>query len=197
MITRWLGSDSPNIVPSIVEHEPPGAAIVLLCSDGLWNYASSLPHLRRILDDTIEDLLEASVASSEGSATSSQEVPMVAIAEALCSFALESGGQDNISIALLRMGPPILSWSRATERVPKVEFFATPGPSIESSPMSTAVASKADSNSLDPNGTDAATNDSTLGSERIVSTVDPDQLQQQSQSETLAAQADVQQGDTL
>jgi serine/threonine protein phosphatase PrpC len=112
MITRWLGSDAPNVVPSIVEHEPASGAILLLCSDGLWNYASSLPHLRRILDDAIEDLLAELPVF---------EVSMEQVAEALCSFALSSGGQDNIAIALLRMGPPITAWVRNSERVPKVD----------------------------------------------------------------------------
>ncbi len=119
MITRWLGSDAPNVVPSIVEHEPAGAAIVLLCSDGLWNYASSVTHLRRILDDTIEDLLAA--APSPAPSGESSEVSMLAIAEALCTFALQCGGQDNIAIALLRMGPPITSWIRNSERVPRAD----------------------------------------------------------------------------
>jgi serine/threonine protein phosphatase PrpC len=112
MITRWLGSDAPNVVPSIVEHEPASGAILLLCSDGLWNYASSLPHLRRILDDAIEDrLAELPVC----------EVSMQLLAEDLCTFALNSGGQDNIAIALLRMGPPVTTWVRNSERVPKVD----------------------------------------------------------------------------
>jgi serine/threonine protein phosphatase PrpC len=110
MITRWLGSDAPNIVPSIVEHEPASGAILLLCSDGLWNYASSLGHLRRILDDQIEDALGTSAGG---------EVRMVQIAEALCRFALACGGQDNIAIALLRMGSPITAWVRHSERVPR------------------------------------------------------------------------------
>ena len=128
MITRWLGSDAPNVVPSIIEHEPDGPAIVLLCSDGLWNYASSVAHLRRILDDTIEDLLDAA-SSSAGtvpsaerqtrSAAEAYEISMLSIAEALNRFALDCGGQDNIAIALLRMGPPITSWTRNSERVPR------------------------------------------------------------------------------
>jgi serine/threonine protein phosphatase PrpC len=112
MITRWLGSDAPNVVPSIVEHEPTSGAILLLCSDGLWNYASSLPHLRRILDDAIEDRLAQLPAC---------DVSMQLLAEDLCTFALISGGQDNIAIALLRMGPPVTTWVRNSERVPKVD----------------------------------------------------------------------------
>jgi serine/threonine protein phosphatase PrpC len=117
MITRWLGSDAPNIVPSIVEHEPASGAIVLLCSDGLWNYASSLGHLRRILDDTIEELLSAATNSDAGL----QEVRMLSIAEKLNTFALQRGGHDNITVALFRMGPPITSWTRNSERVPKAD----------------------------------------------------------------------------
>lgn len=82
-ITKWLGKDSSDIVPvcgSTVLQEP---GWVLACSDGLWNYASEPAALKARID---------AVGSSD---------PM-AIALALVAFANESGGQDNITVALAR-----------------------------------------------------------------------------------------------
>ena len=56
---------------------------MLACSDGLWNYASEPAALKARIDV---------VGSSD---------PM-AIALALVAFANESGGQDNITVALAR-----------------------------------------------------------------------------------------------
>lgn len=82
-ITKWLGKDSPDIVPvcGVTTLTEPGW--VLACSDGLWNYASEPAQLRARID---------AVGSSD---------PM-AIALALVAFANESGGQDNITVALAR-----------------------------------------------------------------------------------------------
>src|SRR5579883_2367532 len=41
-ITRWLGGDSEeNAKPDVVAFPIPGPGALLLCSDGLWNYAPS------------------------------------------------------------------------------------------------------------------------------------------------------------
>ena len=40
-ITRWLGADAPeNLSPATTQFETPGPGKLLLCSDGLWNYAA-------------------------------------------------------------------------------------------------------------------------------------------------------------
>ena len=39
-ITRWLGRDAPDLAPRVGERTLDSAGWVLVCSDGLWNYAS-------------------------------------------------------------------------------------------------------------------------------------------------------------
>ncbi|MEO7070891.1 MAG: protein phosphatase 2C domain-containing protein [Nostocoides sp.] len=85
-ITKWLGSDSPDIVPRVATVTMDRPGWLLVCSDGLWNYASDPEALRARVDaaGTTEPL---------------------ALASALVAWAIEQGGQDNITVALARLGP--------------------------------------------------------------------------------------------
>ncbi|CAA9271778.1 MAG: Serine/threonine protein phosphatase [uncultured Corynebacteriales bacterium] len=81
-LTRWLGADAE--VPAAVRTvrlEGPG--LVLVCSDGLWNY----------LLDPAE--LGAAVRSAYAG-------DLLAGADALVGLALDRGGRDNVTVALLR-----------------------------------------------------------------------------------------------
>ena len=84
-ITKWLGKDSTEIVPRVGQVEVTGPGWLLACTDGLWNYASEPSALR-----------EQIVAAGSGD-------PLV-IARHLVDFANASGGQDNITAALARVG---------------------------------------------------------------------------------------------
>ncbi len=79
-ITRWLGVDAINVEPSIVNFHLPGFGYLLLCTDGLWNYTTNHTQI-----DTL-------VKSDADPAT---------IARSLVEFALQSGGHDNITVAVL------------------------------------------------------------------------------------------------
>lgn len=84
-ITRWLGRDSPDIVPrtgSVVLGQP---GWLLVCSDGLWNYCSEAGALGEL------------VGSLAGTTSSPLE-----LGEALVRWANEQGGRDNVSVALAR-----------------------------------------------------------------------------------------------
>lgn len=84
-ITRWLGGDSDeNAKPDTVTFPIPGPGALLLCSDGLWNYAPS------------EGEMAGLFGRMEGDA--------MAICRGLVEFAKERGGQDNITAAVLRFG---------------------------------------------------------------------------------------------
>ena len=86
-ITKWLGRDSPDIVPRVGQTEVAGPGWLLACSDGLWNYASE------------PDALRAQVDAAGSTAPH-------AIATHLVAFANQCGGQDNITVALARVGEP-------------------------------------------------------------------------------------------
>lgn len=86
-ITRWLGADALDVVPRVASFEPPSPGWVLVCSDGLWNYASEASVLKKVLTQAAEGVMQPQV-----------------IAEALVAWANEQGGHDNITVALIRVG---------------------------------------------------------------------------------------------
>ena len=81
-ITRWLGADAVHTEPSIrvFEHDPGGR--LLVCSDGLWKYVPESEALGELL------VKHADLGSAEE------------LAEALVTFANESGGHDNTTIVI-------------------------------------------------------------------------------------------------
>ena len=86
-ITRWLGVDAANEAPDTVVFEPPGTGRLLVCSDGLWNYASGADDLARRIGE-----LPAGAA------------PAV-VARSLVDLALAAGGRDNITVAVVDVRP--------------------------------------------------------------------------------------------
>ena len=64
-----------------------GPGWLLVCSDGLWNYASDPSALRAQVD-----------------AAGTTDPP--ALAQALVEWAIGQGGHDNITVALARLGTP-------------------------------------------------------------------------------------------
>jgi serine/threonine protein phosphatase PrpC len=81
VITRWLGADLADPRPHVVRFEPPGPGVVLVCSDGLWNYQPDAAGLAELA-------LPAARTDPLGTAT------------ALVKFALDAGGIDNITVVL-------------------------------------------------------------------------------------------------
>lgn len=82
-ITRWLGpQDHP--APDVTTLRPDGPGVLLLCSDGLWNY---LPEPSEL----------AVVVHAAGTSA--------AAADALTRAALDAGGRDNISVVVLPVAP--------------------------------------------------------------------------------------------
>ena len=81
VITRWLGADVADPQPHVARFEPPGPGVVLVCSDGLWNYEPEAVALAALA-------LPAALTD-----------PLAAAAE-LVKFALDAGGMDNITAVL-------------------------------------------------------------------------------------------------
>ena len=89
-ITRWLGVDAPDHAPRTVSIDLDGAGWVLVCSDGLWNYCSEArrarrPRARPRAGRRVRTRCRWPAPSSTG------RTPQ--------------GGQDNITVALARIGP--------------------------------------------------------------------------------------------
>ncbi len=87
-ITKWLGRDSSDSEPAVVSVALGGPGWLLVCSDGLWNYASEAAELR--------DLVARFGAEAAG-----DPLPL---AEALVQWACDQGGKDNVTAALARHG---------------------------------------------------------------------------------------------
>jgi serine/threonine protein phosphatase PrpC len=90
-ITRWLGADAPDHTPTTATMTLAEPGWLLVCSDGLWNYCSAAQDLADLVAKT--------------SSTSPADAEPLALAEALVSWAILQGGQDNISVALARVQP--------------------------------------------------------------------------------------------
>ena len=86
-ITNWVGSDAPQRSPQVVAIALDGAGRLILCSDGLWNYLSGSDQLVSLVD-----------ALPSGAAPA-------AIARSLTEFALQRGGHDNITVAVVDIDP--------------------------------------------------------------------------------------------
>lgn len=84
-ITAWLGEDADQLDPHITTIEPEGPGVVVVCTDGLWNYL-----------DAVEELAAALPAQA-------LEAPLDA-ARSLVELALRCGGRDNITVAVLPFG---------------------------------------------------------------------------------------------
>ena len=87
-ITKWLGRDSPDFSPMTASLRVATPGWVLVCSDGLWNYASEATALRDLIADF--------------SKTDAAPLPL---AVRLVAWANEQGGKDNIGVALARHEP--------------------------------------------------------------------------------------------
>jgi len=87
-IVRCLGGEKPDskehTEASVIRCNLPEGARLLLCSDGLWCYASTL--------ETLENLVRAGSGDSP-----------LAVAQHLVQFAIGRGGRDNITAIILEI----------------------------------------------------------------------------------------------
>lgn len=81
-LVRWVGADATDTEPRVRSFRPPGQGVVLVCSDGLWNY---LPN--------------AGMLAAEALPLAEQD-PLAA-ARSLTQFALDAGGRDNITVVVV------------------------------------------------------------------------------------------------
>ena len=82
-ITHWVGPDAPERPPGLTVLHPDQPGLLVLCTDGLWNYMSAVDELGELIG-----------ALPEGASPA-------AIARALTETALLRGGRDNITVAVI------------------------------------------------------------------------------------------------
>ncbi|MEX0173999.1 PP2C family serine/threonine-protein phosphatase [Streptomyces sp. LMG1-1-1.1] len=81
-ITGWLGADSYELEPHTASYKPDHSGVVVVCTDGLWNYAEGPEDMARVVPaDAAERPLHG--------------------AQVLVGHALDGGGHDNITVALV------------------------------------------------------------------------------------------------
>jgi serine/threonine protein phosphatase PrpC len=93
VLTRWLGAEAADLAgdparaPHVEQYSPPGTGALLLCSDGLWNYAPEAADLAVLaLPEALTDPLGAAVD--------------------LVQFAVDAGGADNVTVVLIPYPAP-------------------------------------------------------------------------------------------
>ncbi|MFJ4921981.1 PP2C family serine/threonine-protein phosphatase [Streptomyces sp. NPDC088725] len=86
-ITGWLGPDAYELEPHTASFKPDTPGVVVVCTDGLWNYAESPEEMARVLP------------------SDASERPLHA-AQMLVGHALDGGGHDNVTVALLPFAVP-------------------------------------------------------------------------------------------
>ncbi|OHV34875.1 hypothetical protein BCD49_23010 [Pseudofrankia sp. EUN1h] len=84
-ITRWLSPDRVEARPSVAFVPVTGPGRIVVCTDGLWNYASGVSELA------------AHVADLPPGASA------LAVARHLTKVALRAGGRDNITVVVIDM----------------------------------------------------------------------------------------------
>ncbi|GAA2256936.1 hypothetical protein GCM10010145_26500 [Streptomyces ruber] len=81
-ITGWLGADAYELEPHTASFKPDRPGVVVVCTDGLWNYA------------------EAPREMAEAVPLDAASRPLHA-AQVLVGHALDGGGHDNVTVAVL------------------------------------------------------------------------------------------------
>ncbi|WP_200146729.1 MULTISPECIES: PP2C family serine/threonine-protein phosphatase [Streptomyces] len=81
-ITGWLGADSYELEPHTASFKPDHSGVVVVCTDGLWNYAEGPEDMARVVPADAADR------------------PLHS-AQVLVGHALDGGGHDNITVALV------------------------------------------------------------------------------------------------
>ena len=85
-ITAWLGADAHELAVHVSAVPLAAGDLVLVCSDGLWNYAPT--------DQALSGLVTAALPPP------GEDIPLAAGCAHLVDWANEQGGADNICVAL-------------------------------------------------------------------------------------------------
>ncbi|MFD7302599.1 protein phosphatase 2C domain-containing protein [Streptomyces pharetrae] len=86
-ITGWLGADAYELEPHTAAFKPDRPGVVVVCTDGLWNYAEAAEEMAGVIppDAAVRPLHSARV---------------------LVGHALDGGGHDNVTVAVLPFPAP-------------------------------------------------------------------------------------------
>jgi serine/threonine protein phosphatase PrpC len=88
-ITRWIGGDADSVAPTVSSFDVTGPGLLLLCTDGLWNNFEDPDRLASLVPNDTSSSME--------------------IARRLTDAALDAGGFDNITVAVVSLKPAAIS----------------------------------------------------------------------------------------
>ncbi|GAA2217635.1 protein phosphatase 2C domain-containing protein [Streptomyces nogalater] len=86
-ITGWLGADAYELEPHTACFQPDRPGAVVVCTDGLWNYAETAQEMSEVVPP------DAATRPLHG-------------AQVLVGHALDGGGHDNVTVAVLPFPAP-------------------------------------------------------------------------------------------
>ncbi|MEV0220272.1 PP2C family serine/threonine-protein phosphatase [Streptomyces sp. NPDC050704] len=86
-ITGWLGADAYELEPHTASFKPDRPGVVVVCTDGLWNYAEAAEEMAEVMPPDAADR------------------PLHS-AQVLVGHALDGGGHDNVTVAVLPFPAP-------------------------------------------------------------------------------------------
>lgn len=81
-ITGWLGADAVEVDPHVAAFQPESPGVIVVCTDGLWNYAES-------------------AAEMAAAVPPDARTRPLHSARTLVGVALDGGGHDNVTVAVL------------------------------------------------------------------------------------------------
>ncbi|MFD8420280.1 PP2C family protein-serine/threonine phosphatase, partial [Streptomyces sp. NPDC059668] len=86
-ITGWLGADAYELEPHTASFKPDRPGVVVVCTDGLWNYAEAAEEMAEVVPlDAAERPLHS--------------------ARVMVGHALDGGGHDNVTVAVVPFPAP-------------------------------------------------------------------------------------------
>ncbi|MGW0677865.1 protein phosphatase 2C domain-containing protein [Streptomyces sp. NPDC002767] len=86
-ITGWLGADAYELEPHTASFKPDRPGVVVVCTDGLWNYAEAAEEMAEVVPlDAAERPLHS--------------------AQVMVGHALDGGGHDNVTVAVVPFPAP-------------------------------------------------------------------------------------------
>ncbi|GAA1829185.1 protein phosphatase 2C domain-containing protein [Actinomadura chokoriensis] len=126
VITAWLGVDAGEVRPHVATFRPAGPGTLLVCSDGLWNYFPAAGDLAALLSGApAPGGADGAPDPSPDPAPDPAADPLGA-ARALVRHALDAGGRDNITVAVIPLPSPADSAAPADNRLPTARSSDTP-----------------------------------------------------------------------
>ncbi|MCD0448451.1 protein phosphatase 2C domain-containing protein [Actinocorallia sp. API 0066] len=96
MLVGWLGADARDIDVHVRVYAPEVPGVLVVCTDGLWNYMASPIAMAAAVADPLADPVSGPLTGPRGS----RRTPL-AVARELVRAALHGGGHDNITVAIV------------------------------------------------------------------------------------------------